>query len=137
MDTERYTHPLMRQYPQFFDLTKPGGGLADAGFATGRGWDGILAVMLWRLAQQPLPVDFRLEQVKEKLGWLRVYHNERVGDRSKAVERIIAGAELASSTVCEFCGATGAKRDDNRVWVKTLCPPCAQKRRDEQPHAYE
>lgn len=126
---ERTTHPLIRQYPQFFDLTKPGGGLADGGFCTGRGWDGILAVMLWRLAQLPLPGDFKLDQIKEKFGLLRVYDNERGGECDRAVKRIIASAENASATVCEWCGATGASKDNNGFWLKTLCAECATKRR--------
>lgn len=122
-------HPLIRQYPQFFSVNKPGDTLIGGDFNTYEGWNGILAVMLWRLAQLPLPESFRLSQIKEKFGRLRVYHNREVGEAGQQVERIIASAEKVSGTICEYCGAPSAKMDDSKTWLKTLCPECKAERK--------
>ncbi len=122
-------HPLIRQYPQFFSVDQPGDTLIGGGFNTDVGWNGILAVMLWRLAQLPLPGSFRIVQIKEKFGLLRVYHNNETGDEVvPQVSRIIQSAIRVSATICEYCGAPGAKLDDSKTWLKTVCSECKAKR---------
>jgi hypothetical protein len=74
-----------------------------------------------------------IDQVKEKLGVLRVYagrHSENRGSRAwETVDRVIRDAERQSGETCEVCGAPGRTYDwdsappteEEHWWIKTLC----------------
>lgn len=83
----------------------------------GPGW----ALILTKLHEDLIKLDpeYRVAQVKEKFGSLRVY----VDTYSREVEDRIDKAEAQSCHVCEFCGAKGELRND-RSWLKTLCDVC-------------
>ena len=61
--------------------------------------------------------DVRVTQVKEKLGSLRVYTEDKTDDM---VREIVGRAEVRSATICEVCGEAGNLfRDDG--WVRVRC----------------
>ena len=72
---------------------------------------------------------FRVEQVKEKFGSLRVYvHATAPGS---AVESLLARAQALvkaaakqSESVCEGCGAASELHQNALRWWNTLCPAC-------------
>lgn len=68
-------------------------------------------------ARRPL---YRVAQVKEKLGTLRVYldHGSTLG-----MAAAITAAEERSAVTCEKCGQPGSLRTVG--WVRTLCDACA------------
>lgn len=68
------------------------------------------------------PTPFVFKQIKQKFGYLRVYHNCRCDQ----VEGIVKMAEEMSGFVCEECGKPGTHQSDRRWW-KTVCPDCAAK----------
>jgi hypothetical protein len=80
---------------------------------------------LWRLCEdlQPLvaafeeasSIQFKILQVKEKFGGLRVY----VNDANDAIRQRIETAALESFHTCEICGQPGELREES--WIKTLC----------------
>lgn len=83
-------------------------------------WDILDEYVLQALAIAP-DAEFH---IKEKYGVLRL----RVRSKTKNWEvffELEQAAELASSTVCEFCGAPGKLRSD-RPWMQTLCDRCAR-----------
>jgi hypothetical protein len=98
---------------------------------TGPGWRPILE----RLHDRLLAIDprYRLHQVKEKLGILRVYaavepYAERPEIR-KRIEAAIARAVGESAITCERCGQPGRLRSDLewrrvRRYLLTLCDRC-------------
>jgi hypothetical protein len=79
--------------------------------------DRMWADMSQRQLQPELPdlEPVQFEQVKEKFGALRIYHQG--GDDT--VDCLIGMAENLSQTVCEECGAPGQIR--RGAWVRTLC----------------
>lgn len=83
----------------------------------GRGWHGLLTE-LDGLLRQADP-DYRVAQVKEKFGMLRVY----LHTYTSGTDEIIARFERASASICEDCGSPGRLRT-SRVWVRTLCDQC-------------
>jgi len=67
------------------------------------------------------PVDFRITQIKEKFGCLRVYYEG--GD-----DYIYGGIRMAeniSSKICERCGQPG-KIVNFGGWLKALCQNCQE-----------
>ncbi len=129
-DYEKFAAAMEEKFPSMFD--GPYGG-----FVVGPGWWPIVETLCgvinshveWNNAQRALlttsnpyktsvppeiaPV--RVIQVKEKFGGLRFYYDG--GD--DYVDGLVRMAECWASTVCEECGAPGARRSGG--WVKTLC----------------
>jgi len=58
-------------------------------------------------------------QVKEKFGTLRFY----VNGANEETNAVIDFAEMLSASICEACGATGAKQNETG-WIQTLCDKC-------------
>ena len=91
-----------------------------------RGWDRILREMFQELFTAGW--DGRISQIKEKYGTLRVYlgFDEQYNGYDD-LYAIIFKYEKLSETVCEVCGADGAKlrtMKDGRSWIKTNCDIC-------------
>ena len=83
------------------------------------GWWGILDKYIPQLLA--IAPDAEIS-IKEKYGVLRI---DTVSETTNWTEftEIEDAAELASSTVCEFCGAPGKLRTERR-WMQTLCDRC-------------
>ncbi|SEG68633.1 hypothetical protein SAMN04489712_1098 [Thermomonospora echinospora] len=116
------------------------GQIPDSLGEVGRGWHPLLL----RLHEQLLAVNpgYRVNQVKEKYGTLRVYlvsglllepyfGSGRLPDPQRSAEierenaqarRLVAAAEEESARTCEACGNPGRTRDGH--WLKTLCDDC-------------
>lgn len=62
--------------------------------------------------------DFKVEQIKEKWGSLRIY----VFPSDEKIEDIIKYYETMSEITCEVCGEAGKLRGTH--WFKTLCDKC-------------
>lgn len=60
--------------------------------------------------------------IKEKFGYLRIEMSSSVIDLQQQIAWENE-AEVASSTVCEYCGLPGKHRP-NRSWMQTLCDRC-------------
>jgi len=93
--------------------------------AVGPGWHPLLL----RLHAQLLAwdADYRVENLKEKLGAVRVHIATNSGPPDAEMRGLVLPAEEQSATVCEFCGATGRRRrrgDAPYGWIKTVCDPC-------------
>jgi hypothetical protein len=93
----------------------------------GRGWHPLLTQLHADLLGVDL--DYRVSQVKEKFGALRVYI------QSPFIQRhdLIAAAELASQYICETCGQPGTNAQGPTGWWSTLCEAC--RRSDFEAHA--
>lgn len=98
-------------------------------------------------AEAGLPVDIRIDQIKEKFGTLRFYyhtweHADKTPENEAAykevhlkIGEIVGRYEEISEEVCEECGKPGVLRNDLR-WIQTLCDDCcaAVKERMENQH---
>ncbi|MFC5749049.1 hypothetical protein [Actinomadura rugatobispora] len=106
----------------------------------GRGWHPLLLELHEDL--RALIPDYRVTQVKEKYGTLRVYlvsgllrgpyletgtlpseeESKRMAWQDRQASRLVHAAEERSGTICEACGAPGEPRKG--AWIKTLCDTC-------------
>lgn len=69
-------------------------------------------------------VRYKIDQIKQKWGALRVYvDHQHDHPRLTEFRVLIREAEILSATVCEFCGKPGEWKKGN-----TLCTPCFEKR---------
>jgi hypothetical protein len=92
------------------------------------GWRAVLEEMHLRLTA--LDRAYRLAQVKEKFGVLRVYLAGQGHDPTtrSALVGVIAEYEERSSQVCQQCGAPGQSTVDPRGAIATLCDRCENAR---------
>lgn len=118
---------LKIKYPKLF--AHAGGNFV----SVGNGWHSIFAQLcndLATVSQDKLT----LFRVKEKFGGLSV-QLDFDADVDKETQRLAWGllnkAELDSLRVCEFCGEDG-KRSDVGFWIKTICPACFAKDRNDR-----
>lgn len=65
---------------------------------------------------------FRVLQIKEKFGGLRLYMSATTPE----IDAVIGEAESACSTTCEICGGYG-RSGTTGYWIRTLCHPCHEK----------
>ncbi|MFJ2008328.1 hypothetical protein [Streptomyces chartreusis] len=84
--------------------------------------------LLLRLHTQlsALDSDYKVEDLKGKLGTLRVRITVPEPQRSEARD-LVRSTEEQSENTCEFCGATGHRRrrgDVSYGWIKTVCDTC-------------
>lgn len=63
--------------------------------------------------------EFRVSQIKEKFGGLRVYHNGR-----DDIETMVDAADEEAQRTCEVCGAPGRKRTGG--WIAVRCDEHAE-----------
>jgi hypothetical protein len=116
---------LQDKYP-FLRATSIQEGLMAFGFECADGWLPILEKLFERFQElvdkEGSANRFRVTQVKEKYGTLRVYHNG--GD---AYEAFVDKAEALSEVTCELCGQQGMIRDDG--WVMVRCDRCYKEKR--------
>ncbi len=115
---------IMRAYPSVYGVgpwTIQNSLLAD-GFLCGPGWYPIierLSADLAEIVRHDGLKRFRVVQVKEKFGGLRVYVK---GSNERALNRI-AEAERESELTCEGCGAPSRIRSVDG-WLTTVCDDC-------------
>jgi hypothetical protein len=67
-----------------------------------------------------LDPDYKIHQVKQKFGYLRVYLAEEREEFGPALAEAHAGA----AETCEVCGAHGELRQDPGGWLSIRCDPC-------------
>ncbi|MFG2275846.1 hypothetical protein ACGFNY_39550 [Streptomyces chartreusis] len=90
----------------------------------GPGWHPLLLRLHTQISA--LDADYKVEDLKEKLGTLRVRIVVPEPQRSGARD-LVRSAEEQSENTCEFCGATGHRRhrgDAPYGWIKTVCDTC-------------
>ena len=88
-------------------------GVEDVEFV-GQGWNNILLELHENLTK--INPDYRIVQVKEKMGGLRFYLAESTPEMNKHVDE----AERASMKTCEECGREGDLFND-KGWFRTVC----------------
>lgn len=107
------TRILREKYPQLYP--------AGFEFRCGDGWFNLVDTMSAEIQQDLLEggivnQTFQIEELKEKLGHLRVYWP--LTDAQKlAVEKAV----LASKTTCDVCGSSGTFQTDGG-WYRVRCP---------------
>lgn len=100
-----------------------------AGFECGDGWFPLIDELLLEIAdhidrklewsnQHEHLRDFRIEQVKEKFGSLRVYTTASTPE----IKAYLDMASRMSSRICEFCGSPGIIRKE--AWLSCKCEEC-------------
>lgn len=95
------------------------GQLDDVSDEVGAGWLPLIAQLhIDLLALDP---DYRVSQVKEKFGELRVY---LASDETREIEALIDAATDASLTICDACGRPGALRTVAGWVLVTRCDKC-------------
>jgi hypothetical protein len=86
------------------------------GCECGPGWHDMLDSVFSLSAKMQPDSLWKVSQLKEKFGGLRLYHYGASDD----VEELIDAAEHLSEHVCDVCGALGTK-SNHRGWVATRC----------------
>ncbi len=94
------------------------------GFECGDGWFTLIKELAEKLNQLPESEEFKVVQVKEKLGTLRFYMRAKDGRKSDALPHsildLIRQVESQSAVTCEACGNPG-KLSHKGGWWKTRC----------------
>lgn len=103
------------KYPLCFPKGEP-----VCGFNVGYGWWSLLKTLCENLTKEleKSPMQFCVEQTKEKFGGLRFYIN----NGNEAIHALINEAENKSYDICEECGAPGTLRQ--KGWFKVRCDVC-------------
>ncbi len=129
----------MQRKPKKYSFVKPDptlkNNLMAFGFECGDGWYGIIfdafdkiQKHLNKIRNWKLRKEFRVVQVKEKFGGLRIYCNYETEYISDVIDEAV---EIAYQT-CELCGTTN--NVDMRLvngWYSTLCEKCAKSKEEE------
>ena len=87
----------------------------------GAGWYDMLEAVFSRSAEMQPRSWWKVSQLKEKYGGLRLYSHGAPED----VEALIDAAEHLSEHVCDVCGAPGKKSSDSG-WITTRCEEHAE-----------
>lgn len=101
----------------------PGTQIPDHLEDVGMGWHDILIDLHTHMAV--VDPHYRVLQVKEKFGALRVYFTSK-SEHHKALQDLVNKAEDSSCGTCEYCGKPGEARSTR--WIKTLCDECHENR---------
>lgn len=88
-------------------------------FSVNEGWYGLLLALDSRLCS--IDEHYRLYQVKEKFGALRVYLSASNEDKQLELDQVALRFSIASMFICEKCGSPGRLRKDNHHWYFTAC----------------
>lgn len=88
------------------------------------GWEEFTRKVLADIDKHQTP-DFRIVQIKEKYGHLRIYAQ----DYTDEIDDIIDRADYDSSRVCAHCGAT-AEYTRTVGWILPLCRSCVDADRE-------
>jgi hypothetical protein len=120
---------LVEKFPGLFTKVEPAMEPYDQrGIECGDGWYDLIeclaAVMTFRKIHNSDENNFRIAQIKEKFGGLRVYLSGKASDH---VRGAIHMACQMSSRICEVCGQPGELRED-KPWIRTLCDTHAAER---------
>lgn len=121
---EKYLH---------LDTTKnPWRELKNSYIECGSGWHDLIIDLIYKIQEvykaHDVPMDdFKINQIKEKYGGLRVYLSITYANNIEAlVYDLIEEYEKRAETVCEECGATGILCMNKGKWLQTLCNSCAK-----------
>jgi hypothetical protein len=82
------------------------------------GWSTIVHELLAKLEKlATVNEPFRVQQIKEKFGGLRVY----LGAAPDEAHLLIIEAEKLASVTCQRCGEPGETKGSSRGWIVTAC----------------
>lgn len=88
-----------------------------------RGWYRLICELDSALGE--IDPDYRIHQVKQKVGRLRMYFHTDHSDRRDRMNDLIHAAEARSAVTCELCGSAGVLHGRAGGGVRTLCAACA------------
>jgi uncharacterized protein with HEPN domain len=122
---------LLTRYPNLFgeawvQPATSSSAFARIGFECGPGWLGIVDHLATKLAADP---NLRVSQVKERMGILVVYFQERQVtsfENDAFTDAALVEAREQSRVTCELCGQTGmlANRGHVQHHASVRCEPC-------------
>ena len=117
---------IIDKYPKIFGNRPfdPMKTLICFGFEVGKGWIPVLEDGFKKIndiVEKESIDDFRVTQVKEKFGTLRVYTNWS----TDPIDKIVQEMEKTCETVCEECGEPGKFYTDG--WMRVRCETCEEK----------
>ena len=120
---------LFKAHPQMFREAKlsESESTMGRGITTDNGWFDLLwhlcaEIQLILNKDKKLAKKFAITQVKEKLGFLRMYTR----DSSDEINNLINVAVRESSRTCEVCGRKG-KLIEDEGWLSVRCKECKEK----------
>jgi ribosomal protein L37AE/L43A len=119
---------IIKKYPELFGEPPydPKETLICFGFEVSNAWLPILEKgfrEMAKIVKRDEFTDFKVIQVKEKFGGLRVYTNYYTDEIDKIIDRM----EEQCAHTCEQCGSSEGKlRQDG--WWQTLCDDCYNKK---------
>lgn len=87
------------------------------GFEIGPGWYQIIKKLLQQIKATEPKANFKIVQIKEKFGGLRVYCQHA----SPEVLELIDKAALLSYTTCESCGRKAEVKESEEGWLRARC----------------
>ena len=98
--------------------------LEEAKEMCGKGW-----LELIEKVYQNKPIRIDITDIKEKMGWLRIYFSGNEGlsfeDWNKFSD-LVSNVEDESMTICEECGENAEIKETKTKWLKCLCDKCME-----------
>lgn len=91
----------------------------------------LLAEDIQKILDEENNLDFKVSQIKEKYGQLRMYNNG-----SQRIDDIIDAYSIASENICMYCGKPDVAQSKG-YWIWTCCTQCYQKTRMSKNRRYE
>lgn len=115
---------IIKKYPELFGEPpfETKNTLIGFGFEINDGWLSIIEEGLKKLSEvvkRDNLTDFRIRQIKEKFGGLRIHCNYYTDE----IDDIINNMELQATRTCERCGSKGGVLRE-KMFMATLCDKC-------------
>lgn len=123
--TEEYQKHMSAEYER---IRAKHPSLVTVGFECYFGWFGIVERYfdgVAALLEQHPGAKFRVSQIKEKLGGIRIYSDESTV-LCEPVEALVREAEIEADRTCEVCGAAGVLRVIGFGYYSTRCDAHAE-----------
>lgn len=110
---------------KYEEITKKYENILSCPIECDNGWLDIINYACWHINRRVYNMNytnFKIVQIKEKFGSLRIYTTSS----DDYINGVVAMAASMSMCICVVCGNKGSTRADRR-WVSTLCDECNSK----------
>ena len=132
MEFKSIGNTLKEKYPHLDTTKNPWKELEQSYTECGYGWHDLIIELMHKIEElykvnDVSMDDFKINQIKEKYGGLRVYLSiTYINSLQTLVNDLIEEYEKRAEMICEECSAPGVLYMNKGKWLQTLCHSCAE-----------